>query len=113
MLTQTRKTVQQRFRKFLWLLPAVGLIVGGLSSPVSAIQFCTIVVDDNGTVIDMFCSTDPDSPPIPNPPDPTPIIVDSDRDGIPNHEDNCPFVYNPRQRDTDEDGIGNACDPTP
>ena len=25
-------------------------------------------------------------------------------------EDNCPFVYNPHQRDTDKNRIGDACD---
>ena len=36
--------------------------------------------------------------------------VDQDEDGIPDHEDNCPFVSNPDQTDTDRDGLGDACD---
>jgi hypothetical protein len=35
---------------------------------------------------------------------------DSDGDGIPDDVDNCPFVYNPDQVDTDGDGAGDACD---
>ena len=35
---------------------------------------------------------------------------DYDCDGIPNHLDNCPFDYNPNQRDTDGDGVGDVCD---
>lgn len=35
---------------------------------------------------------------------------DTDGDGIPDTLDNCPSVVNPFQRDTDFDGIGNACD---
>ncbi len=37
--------------------------------------------------------------------------VDSDQDGIPDTEDNCPNVANPDQMDTDENGIGDACEP--
>lgn len=34
---------------------------------------------------------------------------DSDGDGIPDSEDNCPLNYNPDQEDFNHDGIGNAC----
>ena len=36
---------------------------------------------------------------------------DADGDGWPNDEDNCPVHHNPKQRDFDDDGVGNACDP--
>ena len=40
-------------------------------------------------------------------PDP---VADSDGDGIPDVDDNCPNTANPDQNDFDLDGIGNACD---
>ena len=39
--------------------------------------------------------------------------TDSDHDGVPNDQDNCPFTRNAGQTDWDGDGTGNACDPTP
>ncbi|MCK9466710.1 MAG: thrombospondin type 3 repeat-containing protein [Candidatus Absconditabacterales bacterium] len=36
---------------------------------------------------------------------------DYDCDNIPNAEDNCPNHYNPSQKDTDGDGLGDVCDP--
>jgi hypothetical protein len=38
---------------------------------------------------------------------------DADGDGILDAADNCPAVSNADQADSDNDGIGNACDPTP
>ena len=35
---------------------------------------------------------------------------DSDGDGVPDNIDNCPTTYNPDQADSDNDGIGDACD---
>ena len=35
---------------------------------------------------------------------------DGDRDGIPDSMDNCPKSFNPDQKDSDGDGIGDACD---
>lgn len=57
---------------------------------------------------------DPTSTPTPTPTpsnSPTPIPSDdSDGDGISDSEDNCPNVANPDQADSDENGLGNACD---
>jgi hypothetical protein len=38
---------------------------------------------------------------------------DSDRDGLPDLQDNCVGVSNNDQADADHDGAGDACDPTP
>ena len=37
-------------------------------------------------------------------------ITDSDGDNIPDRDDNCRLTGNSLQRDSDEDGYGNACD---
>lgn len=34
---------------------------------------------------------------------------DSDGDGIPDYVDNCPEIFNIDQKDTDANGIGDAC----
>jgi hypothetical protein len=38
------------------------------------------------------------------------VPEDTDRDGFWNSIDNCPNSYNPDQKDTDRDGIGDVCD---
>jgi hypothetical protein len=42
-----------------------------------------------------------------------PVIIDKDNDSIVDSKDNCVDEYNPDQDDTDNDGIGDACDDTP
>lgn len=39
--------------------------------------------------------------------------IDNDNDGVVDGIDNCPGLANPTQADDDDDGPGNACDPTP
>jgi hypothetical protein len=43
------------------------------------------------------------------PGDPPASPLDSDGDGLTDDTDNCPFVFNPDQSDSNADGIGNAC----
>ncbi len=38
------------------------------------------------------------------------VLDGGDSDGIVDSEDNCPFVNNPDQADSDGNGIGDACD---
>ena len=38
-------------------------------------------------------------------------IVDTDADGVPDDTDNCPDTANPGQEDSDNDGVGDACQP--
>ena len=43
---------------------------------------------------------------------PPPPDSDQDGDGIPDSIDNCPTVYNPDQADSDNNGVGDACQDT-
>src|SRR5690348_16089662 len=40
-------------------------------------------------------------------------LADSDGDGVPDINDNCPHASNPEQRDHDGDGVGDICDNCP
>lgn len=42
-----------------------------------------------------------------------PNPIDSDGDGVPDHNDNCIGTSNPDQRDRDHDGVGDLCDNCP
>jgi Thrombospondin type 3 repeat/Bacterial TSP3 repeat len=50
-------------------------------------------------------------PNIPNTTQDLSVCLDTDGDGIINALDNCPTVPNADQKDTDGDGVGDACDP--
>ncbi len=40
-----------------------------------------------------------------------PLALDTDGDGVPDSQDNCPTVSNPDQADANNDGTGDACEP--
>ena len=42
-----------------------------------------------------------------------PLNIDSDGDGRDDHEDNCPVIFNPNQKNFDGDGSGDMCDNCP
>lgn len=41
------------------------------------------------------------------------VTADQDEDGIADPLDNCPADHNPDQEDLDQNGVGDACDPSP
>ena len=75
--------------------------------------------DTDGDGIGDACDADIDGDLIPNKDDPCPFLAnvttcpngDADGDGILDNVDNCPLAANPKQTDTDGDGVGDNCDP--
>ncbi len=61
------------------------------------------------------CQTDSDGDGIPDAQDDCPFDADNDadNDGICGDADNCPDIENQDQLDSDGDGVGDACDPCP
>ncbi len=60
-----------------------------------------------GLLLAAACSVSfPDPPPVPDP-----ATHDTDGDGVPDGQDNCPFHPFLEKRDTDGDGFGDPCDP--
>jgi hypothetical protein len=100
----------------------VGLITSS-SNPSRIGQRLVFWVEDNGTPgagVDGFNWSIPFSPSCSfllsaAPPITSGEIVvtsaDTDDDGVLDSSDNCPTVANTDQRDVDEDGVGDACDP--
>lgn len=39
------------------------------------------------------------------------VVRDHDDDGVPDDLDNCPHIDNPEQKNEDDDGVGDVCDP--
>ncbi len=76
-----------------------------------------VTVNDgfNGTIINTATAYDTYDPSPQNNIDieETLVFSDTDGDGIPDDEDNCPLIYNPGQEDSDGDGFGDACDICP
>jgi len=57
----------------------------------------------------IFSYVEPPPPPPPRLPDPPPPPPDSDKDGVPDFQDNCPQIPNPDQTDIDRNGVGTVC----
>ena len=78
-------------------------VIVTLNGTTGVTENCSNSIDDDGDGLidcdDPNCELDP-------------VCADTDGDGVPDSEDNCPDVSNPGQEDADspEDGIGNACD---
>ena len=74
--------------------------------------------DSDGDGIGDVCDSTPKPVQKPTPPKEVkkpvaPKPADTDKDGVPDANDNCRTKYNPDQKDSDADGIGDVCDATP
>jgi hypothetical protein len=85
---------------------------GGSLSALVEVDF-TLAPPGSSTTRLLVYSDDPDENPYPGGVDITVITScqDADNDSVCDDIDNCTLVSNPAQRDTDNDGYGNFCDP--
>jgi hypothetical protein len=68
-------------------------------------------VDEGDSVVCSILNTEAPPPTEPCVPPLAPGTVDTDSDCFPDANDKCPQVFDRDQRDNDEDGSGDACDP--
>lgn len=92
--------------------PAVNLTLGeGNTSAVFSVQengtykFAVTAYDNNQASTTKSITANVGEIPVPP--------VDTDNDGVPDSQDNCPNVANPDQKDSDGNGVGDACDVQP
>ena len=75
--------------------PKTGMLYRNYSCGTGACSYVNLTLEDaDSDFVDDRCDS----------------CIDKDHDSICDSVDNCPFVNNPTQVDTDDDGLGNACD---
>ncbi len=70
------------------------------ANPRASDRACEQVFDNWQSAVEADGNGEPEIPP----------CADVDLDGYDNAVDNCPTVYNPDQADSDQNGIGDACE---
>lgn len=93
----TRLAVRAR-RAFVLALSLLAVAV--IAGAATAAHAATVVAGDRtAAIVAAVIGTDP--------------LPDTDGDGVPDINDNCPLVYNLDQADMDQDGVGDVCDNCP